>query len=135
MSDLLTGPIKDFYTIGSDIWDRYHKWKDTVYSENVLVNLFYIECKYNLTILDALKLNGFNNENSNEDLIHFIQLIKVDQLERILFSGLAINDKAKIEENKKSFFSFISEPIKILFFVLCVNKTTFSIDSLVGNSD
>lgn len=99
MSEIVQLPIKDIYTIGTDIWDRYHKWKEIIKDESVQLNLLYLECKYNLSILDSIGLKN-NQKFENYNYYEFIFNLQTEMLETFIFNGTT-NLKSKIKKDSK----------------------------------
>jgi hypothetical protein len=84
----LVSILKSAVTTGSDIFDRYQRWKLLGKDVDAKLRLFYLECRRNLSLLDCIKMKNEAGAFINDkELLKTARLLNVDVLELVFMDG------------------------------------------------
>ncbi len=76
--------VKDVLGIAGGLFDRWQQYREAREDAAALVRLLYIECRRNLALLDALNLDGSQDD---PDYVNVAQGLETAILEQVFMTG------------------------------------------------
>ena len=92
------------------IINNFTDWRQSQFNDEKKLELLYLECKVNLTILDTLKFTAKSTEENTIEQLKFFRLIKTEVLELVL---LDVEDIKSNSSESKGLMNYLIRPFKI----------------------